>query len=80
VRDPAFKMKATVMWCRKTNDDYDVGVEFSDVRAKFAVRMVEQVCHIEHFKKQFLEKEGRHLSGQEACVEWIERYAKQFPR
>ena len=80
VRDPAFKIRGTVLWCRKTNDEYDVGVEFPDARAEFTVRMVEQVCHIEHFKKQILEKERRRLSGQEACIEWIERYAKQFPR
>jgi hypothetical protein len=41
--------------------------------------MVEQVCHIKQYSKEILEKEGRKLSDEEAAVEWIEKYAKDFP-
>ena len=45
----------------------------------FRARMVEQVCHIEQYKHQVLKKEGRKLSGEEAALEWIQKYAPQFP-
>ena len=44
------------------------------------MRMVEQVCHIEHWKKEIREKEGRELTGEQAAMEWIKKYAKDFPR
>ncbi len=80
VCEPAFQATGVVVWCRPQGDHYDVGVEFEDATTEFSVRMVEQVCHIEHYKKQVLEKEGRRLSGEEAAAEWISKYAKDFPR
>jgi hypothetical protein len=42
--------------------------------------LVEQVCHIEQYKKEVFLKEGRLLSGDEAAAEWIEKFANQFPQ
>ena len=78
--DPPFETIARVRWCRKREGGYyDVGVAFPDQEAAFRTRMVEQVCHIEHYKRQVFEKEGRKLSGEEAAREWISRYAEKFP-
>jgi hypothetical protein len=41
--------------------------------------MVEQVCHIENYKKEVYQTEGRLLTAEEAAVEWIHKYASQFP-
>ena len=79
IRAPVFRTEGVVAWCEKNEDYYDVGVKFSDIKAGYGLRMVEQVCHIEHYKKEILEKEGRELTGEEAAVEWIKKYAKDFP-
>jgi hypothetical protein len=44
------------------------------------MRMVEQVCHIEQYKKELFEDEGRALTGEQAAMEWIKRFAEGFPR
>jgi predicted ATPase len=75
---PAFEATGRVVWCRQENGIYDIGVEFTETRDVFKARMIEQVCHIEHYKKEIREKEGRELSGREAALEWIDKYAKKF--
>jgi hypothetical protein len=80
INDEHFEIEAQVRWCREREDKhYDVGVLFSSKNEAFSARMVEQVCHIEHYKREVLKTEGRHLSGDEAAAEWIEKYANQFP-
>ena len=41
--------------------------------------MVEQICHIEHYKSEVLAREGRHLDGEQAAREWIQKFAHGFP-
>jgi hypothetical protein len=57
-----------------------VGVRFEDRDTAISVRMVEQVCHIEQYKLQVRETEGRELTGEQAAMEWIEKHAHEFPR
>lgn len=80
LRDPVFEAEGVVVWCRESGDHYDAGVRFKDISSEFGIRMVEQVCHIEHYKAEVLEKEGRKLSGEDAAVEWISKFAKDFPK
>lgn len=77
---PEFHSRAVVKWCRKRSGAYDVGVAFDDQEEAFKTRMVEQICHIEHYKREVYEKEGRVLTGEEAAIEWIKRYAASFPK
>ena len=77
--NPAFEAHATVSWCRKSGRFYLVGLEFTDKETEFKLRMVEQVCHIMHYRNQVLENEGRALGADEAAREWIEQYAEDFP-
>ena len=79
LREPAFVAKGVVVWCREGDGAFEVGVEFKDHRTEHAVRMVEQVAYIEHYKKEVLFKEGRELTGKEAAFEWISKYASSFP-
>ena len=76
---PEFQCQAIVKWCHRRGDAFDVGVAFDDQEEAFKTRMVEQICHIEHYKREVLEQEGRALSGEEAAAEWIKRYAASFP-
>lgn len=75
---PAFEARGRIIWCRKEEDHFDVGVEFLETKDGFRIRMVEQICHIEHYKNEIKRKEGRDLSGKEAALEWINKFAGSF--
>jgi hypothetical protein len=75
---PTFEARGKVAWCREEDGHFDVGIEFVETQDGFRIRMVEQICHIEHYKKEVQEKEGRMLSGKEAALEWISKYAGSF--
>ena len=74
-----FTAQGIVVWCSKRNNLYVVGVKFMDSQTAFRVRMVEQICYIEGYRKKVFEAEGRQLSYEEAAIEWITKYAKSFP-
>jgi PilZ domain-containing protein len=80
LRNPIFEEEATVAWCKNNGDSFDVGVRFIGDATDFRLRMIEQVCHIEHYKKEIMANEGRALSGTEAASEWVSKFAKDFPR
>lgn len=79
---PPFAANGLVAWCRqaKSGSIFEVGVRFEGVETAYAVRMVEQVCYIEHYRRDIRRREGRGLSSEEAAREWVERFAAQFPR
>ena len=76
---PAFQAMGRVSWCRPEHDQFEIGIEFLNKDDMFNARMVEQICHIEEYKQKALLKEGRKLSSEEAALEWIEKFAPQFP-
>ena len=78
--NPDFEIIGKAIWCRAKNDLYEIGVEFVVTKDEvFHLRMVEQICHIEHYKNEILRTEGRELSSEEAAQEWIKKYADKFP-
>ncbi|MDH4274583.1 MAG: PilZ domain-containing protein [Gammaproteobacteria bacterium] len=79
VVEPVFEVPARIVWCRKKDDYYDVGAELICDDDVFRLRMVEQICHIEHYKREVKQLEGRVLTGEQAAREWISRYAASFP-
>lgn len=68
-----------VVWCERSGDSYEIGIEFEKSRDVYRLRMIEQICHIEHYRKEILQQEGRKLSTHEAASEWIMKYASDFP-
>lgn len=74
-----FDAEGVVAWCRREAEGYAVGVQFADPSTRFGMRMVEQICHIEHYRADIFQSEGRSLTSEEAAREWIERYAAEFP-
>ena len=76
---PSFKAKGRVAWCTGGDRYYDIGIEILDKDQVFRTKMVEQICHIEHYKRKVNETEGRKLSGEEAAMEWISKFAANFP-
>jgi hypothetical protein len=69
----------TVVWCEVAKNGYEIGLEFERSQEIFRLRMIEQICHIEHYRKEVKLTEGRDLSTNEAAKEWISRYAGDFP-
>jgi len=74
-----FQAVAEVMWCQSLTIGYEIGLCFLSLEDAYAARMVEQICHIEHYKREVYINEGRLLSSEEAAQEWIEKYAMEFP-
>ena len=68
-----------VVWCEKSGQGYEIGIEFEKSRVVFRLRMIEQICHIQHYRKEVERVEGRELSAQEAAGEWISKFAADFP-
>ncbi len=81
VLHPQLTMEGVVVWCRETEREtiFEVGVRFVNTDSHFRMRMVEQVCYIEHFKKILEEETGSPVTGEDAALEWIRRFAKDFP-
>lgn len=76
---PECQARGRVVWCHRNRDLYHVGVEFLSQEEAYRARMVEQICHIEHYKREVLNTEGRQLSSEEAAQEWVNKYAHVFP-
>ncbi len=76
---PVFQAIGKVTWCHPIQNMFEIGIQFLDEDDSFRARMVEQICHIEQYKQEALEKDGRHLSGEQAAVEWIQKFATHFP-
>jgi hypothetical protein len=75
----SFEGEGRVAWCRPHDGCYRVGIEFIAEPEAFRVRIVEQICHIERYHRQ-QRAEGREVSEEQAAIEWIDRYAANFPR
>lgn len=76
---PPFNATGRVVWCQQHNDGFDVGIQFTEARDLHRVRLVEQACHIEHYRAKILEEENRVLSGEAAVLEWMDKYGSDFP-
>ncbi len=69
----------SVAWCEEADSGYEIGIKFEKSRDFFRMRMIEQICHIEHYRSEVLHTQGRELSAQEAAAEWISKFAGDFP-
>lgn len=79
ITHPAFEDTGRVAWCKPVNSHYEVGVTLMTPEAAYRARMVEQICHIDEYRHYVRHREGRRLTSDEAALEWIARYAKDFP-
>lgn len=76
---PPFQAQARVVWATPEDECWCIGVQFLDAADTFRVRMVEQVCAIDRYRREVETDEGRILTPQEAANEWIGKYAGRFP-
>lgn len=80
VCEPAFTAEGIVRWCQREGQRYLIGVAFKDKAVRYAVRMIEQVCHIEAYRQQLEVETGQAISTQQAAFKWIEENAGNFPQ
>lgn len=76
---PGFSAEGVVRWCRREGEKYLIGVGFTDSAVRYAMRMVEQICHIEAYRRQLESKTGQKLSSEQAAMRWIAENAASFP-
>lgn len=77
---PVFELPtARVVWCQEEGGKFTIGVQFLDSDEAFRVRMIEQICHIESYRRDIEYQQGRQLTIEEAAEEWISRHASSFP-
>lgn len=72
--------RGMVVWCDVADSNYEVGIQFLSHRDTFQARMVEQLCQIEHYRREVEHQEGRFMDGEQAASEWICRHAEEFDR
>lgn len=79
VFDQQFEAEGVVVWCHRVQAGYEVGVRFSQASDRYCVRMIEQLCYIEEYRREVERDEGRRLTSEEAAAEWIANFAAEFP-
>ena len=77
--DEEHSLTGKVVWNKKIQQGYEIGLQFEDPDELYRLRMIEQICHIEHYRTELAILEGRHVSSEEAAREWIKQYAGEFP-
>lgn len=75
---PVFEAEARIVSCKKNEEHFDIGVEFIGQKDALRIKMAEQVCLIEEYKKELCDKLGKPISGEEAALEWIKNFAAKF--
>ena len=76
---PPFESDVRIVWCREAGAGYKVGAVFLNLQDQYRARMVEQICHIETYRRRMFDMERRSLSSEEAAIEWISKFAAHFP-
>ena len=79
VIDSQFSAEAVVIWCHAKGAEFEIGVRFINADDAYALRMVEQLCYIEEYRRKVQREQGRRLSSEQAALEWIAMYAADFP-
>ncbi|MEJ2756397.1 MAG: PilZ domain-containing protein [Gammaproteobacteria bacterium] len=79
ITHPIFNATGVIMWCRNVGKAWEMGVQFIHEEDAFRARMVEQICHIEQYRRDIARQEGRYVSSEVAAREWIQKHAAQFP-
>ncbi|PHS76035.1 MAG: pilus assembly protein PilZ [Porticoccus sp.] len=74
-----YRISGRVTRCIPCAKGFRVGIQFNDKTESFKSRMVEQVCLIEHYRRE-LDPEGRVLDSEAAAQEWIACFGSQFAK
>lgn len=72
------EISGRVVWCHRHGHRYDVGLTFGSQAEAYKGRMIEQICHIEQYRRDRERHTGSSVSLEEAAREWINQFADRF--
>lgn len=75
---PEYVSQGRVVWCKKSDDLFELGIEHSGDRDKTRLNMIEQISNIEHYRNEIMLAEGRNLDGEQAAREWVDVHGADF--
>jgi hypothetical protein len=75
---PEYVSQGRVVWCKKSDDLFELGIEHSGDRDKTRLHMIEQISNIEHYRNEIMLAEGRNLDGEQAAREWVDVHGADF--
>lgn len=78
VLDQDSQLDGKVVWCNKTRNGYEIGLEFDDPAQVERLKMIDQIREIENFRRDQELRDGRKLSSEEAAREWVRQFAGEF--
>jgi len=73
-------LSGRVVRFEQDGENWLIGIVFEGRDAVFRMRMVQQICHIEDYRRRVMEIDGREISGEAVAEEWVALYAANFPR
>lgn len=71
---PAFETLGKVIWCRKHNNNFRIGIQFLEKNDAPRMLMVDQLCYVEKYKKEITQREGRLPNREEALSAWLRQH------
>jgi hypothetical protein len=76
-------VRGTIVWSQEMpvggHPRFVYGLRFADEGSHFHGRLIEQICHIENYRRSQLRQHGRRLTPAAAAEEWIALQAGRFP-
>lgn len=73
------RFRGIVAAIARERSSYNICLWIRGKRQAFAARMAEQLCHIEGYRHMRTQQKGYDMGADEAALEWIERFAADFP-
>ncbi len=72
------RFRGDVHWVRRAARGFVVGVRLTDPEQAYRARAVEQICHVEAYRRRSNRRTGRALGIEQAASRWIARCARRF--
>ena len=79
MRKDTHKFTCKVVLIQEEKRGYGIGLWLMHKPDEQRIRIVEQVCHIEHYLGEKRRKDGPFLSQEKIMEEWITKFAARFP-
>ena len=77
------RLSGKIVWSDTADDDeqlaYAEGLKFLDEAMFLRARVVEELCHIEAYRRSQIRLHDRELTSGQAAEEWIAAVAHKFP-
>jgi hypothetical protein len=75
---PVFETLGKVIWCRKHNNNFRIGIKFLEKNDAPKMLMVDQLCYVERYKREITQTEGRLPNREEALSAWIRQHTPEL--